>query len=57
VSENSLFIEYDVSRMIRTFVAAPALAWRSCRSSGRAGDAVRKRATIVVARRWRSTKP
>ncbi len=43
--------------MTRTFVAAPALAWRSCRSSGRAGDAMRKRATNVVATRWRSTNP
>jgi len=57
VSENSLAIEFEESRISSTFVFAPELAWRSCRSSGRAGDVMRNRARNVNATRWRSTKP
>jgi hypothetical protein len=57
MSPNSRFIEFDESRMIRTFVFAPEFAWRSCRSSGLADDAIRKRQRNVVATRYRAANP
>jgi len=56
-SEKSWSIECEESRIRRTFVFAPALACRSCRSSGRAGLAIRKASSQATAVRCRAAKP
>ncbi len=57
VSENSLSMECEESRMSNTFVFAPALACRSCRSSGRAGAATRNASSQAMLARCRAAKP
>jgi hypothetical protein len=57
VSENSSFMDVEESRIRRTQAFAPAFACSSCRSSGRAGAAVRYISRKVTAARWRLAHP